>query len=124
MSVVLESGKLGISVAVHCWVYWLAAIKHESDVEVGIAVVDGHQVLPYLYIELHLLEQFAMECLLGSLAGFYLTTGKLPVVRCIVVLGETALHTQDFTIVLNNCCDYLHTYYIYYLARLILKLRP
>ena len=55
-----------------------AAIGGHGDVEVGIVVSDGDEMLVHVNVIFHLFEQLAVQGLLGRLSSLNLATGKLP----------------------------------------------
>lgn len=87
-----------------------AAVGCEGYAEVGIVVGDGDEVLPHLDVVVHLFEELAAKGLLRCLTSFYLTARKLPMMTCVGESSFPLLHTQDFALMLYNCCNNNHIY--------------
>ena len=82
-----------------------AAIGSHGDVEVGIVVSNGDQVLMHVDVIFHLFEQLAVQGLLGCLAGLDFASRKLPMSGGVGVSGVPLLHAQDQSLVLNDRCN-------------------
>lgn len=87
-----------------------AAIGGKSDAEVGIVVGDSDEMLSYLNIVLHLLEQFTVQGLLPGLPHLNLSTRELPMMTSVGESSFTLLHAQDFALMLYDCRNNNHVY--------------